>query len=257
MKFSCPKCKAKLTLQAERIPVAGAWAKCPRCAERFFIPAPDKTLDLAPTSRVKAPSFASGGKNTDRQELLSRLKQKKGTDVPPIDLNEITVYPDYVQYPMLRRVVIGVSLLLPLVVVAVGFFTATPVIPPVQAPPAPSQNIELSKQQDSAEDIKSEILHLRQRLMFSGQFKFYIGFSGVETKIFNFFMNRLIPNVCTSISHLEMSSKTPQNGFTAVGSCIDKGAPPKVEMEVEWGTRTITVSFPKVSANIYKFDIFK
>ncbi|MDR3037758.1 MAG: zinc-ribbon domain-containing protein, partial [Candidatus Adiutrix sp.] len=37
MKFVCPKCQAKLAIPPERVPAAGAWARCPKCRERFFI----------------------------------------------------------------------------------------------------------------------------------------------------------------------------------------------------------------------------
>ena len=260
MKFSCPKCQARLNLPVERVPVSGAWAKCPRCAERFFIPALDKTLNLTATPQARASSFSAGVKSSERQELLSRLKKKNGTAIgeePPIDLNEITVYPEYSESPMLRKVVTGVLLVIPLVFVIVAFLSATPVTSPDQVSSIAQEKISVFKPQESIAYIKKEIMSMRRRLMFRGEFKFDIDSSGVETRVFNYFMNKIIPDICKNISHLEMSSMDSQYGFKAVGSCIDKGSPAKVEMEVQWSGNIAIITFPKLSGNMYEIQLFQ
>lgn len=259
MKLTCPKCHSNLRIPAEKVPITGAWASCPKCQERFFIKPPAQQQQAAAgvigprhsealkAPQTAAPPPAAGSlkrRDQESQRLLERMKRKRPelrTEQPePIDFSALTVYPEFVSYPVARQVVTGILLATPLVVMAVIFYAGSNVKP---QPLAPSTTLVKMQDKSNTELVKNDLRSLRKHMQRrQNVVRMRIDSSGPEARIFNYFMERMVPGVCEGegISSLRIAADSSK-GFSALGTCTSNSK--ELEMNVVWTMNTAKVSF--------------
>jgi len=237
------------------VPVSGAWAQCPRCQERFFInPAGSSLEDLTRPIGDEGPgsSPSRAGRATPRdsssQRLLERLKAKRGLpEELPYEPSLIIVYPEPAVPDSVYKAVSVLMLCLPLVAV-IWLFSSTntrlnrgPETPPASA----ATIVEQLNERDSPERIRTDLLAIKRDHMIRRRGFYGVGFSGPESRVFNYFMTRLAPGVCDGVRYLQINA--PQSGaagFTVTGLCL---APEgrRLVMRVDWvGRGRSRISFP-------------
>jgi hypothetical protein len=209
-----------MAIADERLPLAGAWAKCPGCQERFYIKPPGQPVDLSAPPQAFPPLPANSQANRD---LAARIKRRQNRvesreEVVEYDPEAITVFPERAASPAFYSALAGFLLLLPLAAVAVAFSRVD--IPP---PPAPKYGQPLLAAIDpkTRNLVRNELIGLRREFMNRRPFSSGVNYSGPESRIFNYFMEILAPEACGGISYLKIESSAPRQGFTATGTCTD------------------------------------
>ena len=249
MKLTCPKCYSKLRIPAEKVPATGAWACCPKCQERFFVRPVTEQKTVPDTFAASQPGASKPvglrGRDQDSQRLLERMRQKrpelKTADYPPVDFSAITLYPEYVSSPVARQVVTGILLVAPLLVMAVIFHSSSQ----VGAQPMVASTLLIKMNDDANIDlIRRDLRNMRRYLQkYKNSVNMEIDYSGPESRIFNYFMDKMVPGVCegNGITLLHLAANPASNGFKATGTCA--GSKRQVEMQVTWQERLARISF--------------
>lgn len=243
MKLVCPKCMTRLKAPADKIPLIGGWAKCPKCSERFFVQPPGKGVDL----HSEASKDSGAGKRPIRdsasQRLIDRLKSLRGESQDtlghgPLIYSEVTIFPEPVISPAIYRT-FGLALLsLPLLFLIMAFM--------VKSEPAATPDLEIEKFKASLNDdkniklIQSDLVTIRRNMSKRPIVNSTVTQTGSESRVFNFFSERLAPGICKSITRLEITSNQPIKGFEATGVCSE-GASRRLKMLVTWTDKTAVV----------------
>jgi len=245
VKFTCPACQAKLTINDERIPEAGAWARCPKCQDRFFIPPKNKALGLDRTD-ANGPPRLNLERGEAREKILARARSINGASdnqaAAEFDPEAVVViYPDLQQRSLLLNVAIGFFIVLPLIALLVAFKASSRI--PTDASQAEVVTVARVTDKDNSALIRSDLVSLRRKMIRQGRFSVGVESSSAETRVFNYYMDRLVPGACQGISYIEVSSSSPVNGFKAVATCRENPHK-KLEMLVEWPNNTAVITFP-------------
>lgn len=254
IKLACPKCNMGLRVPRQRVPPAGAWAKCPRCQERFFInPAGSSIEDLTRPLVQDQPgalaAAAAGPRQRDQssQRLLDRLKAKKGqTNEPDYEPGLITVYPEPVIPGYIYQAASVVMLCLPLVVVFLLFNSADAGLSR-SAPRSEvvSATVVQLNERANPEMIRQDLVGIKRDHVARRRNAYGVDYSSPESRVFNYFMERLAPDVCSGIHYLEISTSIGSDspGFTATGLCLEPEGR-RLQMKVDWVGPNSRVSFP-------------
>jgi len=262
MQLVCPHCHAKLTVPDQTIPDKGAWGRCPKCHDRFFIPASNQKPDLAGSYQPvrQAKQYGAADKQSlERQRLLERLKTLNGEndaeELPDFDPSLITVYPELQQAPRLRMFFCVLFLIIP-VIFTIVFFSISSKIP-LEDPRSPTDSSSLYIPDiDPKAVIRGDLLSLRQKMMRRGRFSSGVNYTGPESRVFNYYMEQLVPGLCTQgISYIEIKSLSASTGFSATATCLEH-FDKKIEMKVHWPGRKATISFPGLTHNEAEVELF-
>jgi len=249
MKLTCPKCQSQLKVPADKIPAAGGWARCPHCAEKFFVKAPGSEIDLL--SQIPGDGSAGRlGRNAEGRRLLDRLRAAgrapeaaKEPDWSDFISSEVTIFPEPAPTPALYQA-LGLALL-GLPVLLLGLFFVW-----YESPPQPvASTVVFDKTFNNEQDPKQILANLdtiRRNMANQKRIISTVRRTGSESRVFNYFAARLMPGTCDAISRLEMTSEAPTKGFEATGFCIG-GKVNWLKMEVVWTNRTAIISFPHYS----------
>lgn len=253
LKLVCPKCQLNLRVPEQRVPAAGAWAQCPRCRERFFInPAGSSLEDLTRPfangdSGSAAPRRGASARDSSSQRLLDRLKAKRGQpEEPGYEPGQVIVYPEPALPGSVYQAASVVMLCLPLLAVFFLFSSAnTRLNRPAAPPPAPvSTAVERLNDQENPELIRKDLVSIKRDHLMRRRNLYGMGYSGPESRVFNYFMNRLAPGVCDGVHYLQVSVPMGGvSGFSMTGLCL---APEgrRLEMRVKWSDQGGRISFP-------------
>ncbi len=246
MKLVCPKCQARSSIPDERVPANGAWAKCPQCAERFFI---RPAAGQIPASET-VPRPAPAGRSPEAQKLLDRLRaQRPGEAAAPGELEQplevVTVFPD----PEAHYPAYGLGLIL------AGLIFLSAVIYLVYS--AQSRSVEAARPQATAfipkpygmEEVRGDLLLMRRETVNRMTYERLVEHSGRESRMFKYFLANLAPGSCQEITSLTLRSKRPLEGFQAQGICLaGNGKTP--ELSVRWQGRTAVATMGDESEQI-------
>ena len=230
MKFVCPRCQSKLNIPAERVPAAGAWARCPKCHERFFLKV--KAAEPVP-SAPEAGRVRPAGRTAAEQKLLDRQRAKMGRPQAetslegPAGLWEVVVFPaaapDYRLYGLVAALAVGGLLgFLIHAFRSAGGGSGGPA-----AVPAPRLSYE---DRGLTTDLNAMRRDFRRRSGLSRN----VSYGGREARVFKYCMSQLAPGACAGeFSSLRLRSTNTLEGFRAVGVCLDEDetAP---ELEINW-----------------------
>ena len=251
MKLVCPKCNLRLSLPDDKIPAGGAWAVCPRCRERFFVnpgalPLENLTRPVSAPSAPNPSGGASRGRDQASRRLLESMKNKQGLkdELPPFDPGLITVYPRPALSASIYRGLGFLLLGLPVAGIIALFLSASRQ-PPADGPPAPQPVTALSRvnTQGNEESIRKDLITVRRDLANKRRQVVNINYSGPESRVFNYFMGRLVPEICSGIYQLELTPLDSLAGFTAKGLCLEPEGR-ELKMRVDWAGRYGIITFP-------------
>jgi len=230
MKFVCPRCRAGLSIPEERVPAAGAWARCPKCQERFFLKVRG-ALDPLAAETGPAGRLRPGGRTAGEQRLLDRQRARMGRAETSLEgpdgLGEVTVFPapapNYGLYGLAAALAVGGFLgFLAHAFRSAGDWTERP---EPTAPPTASY-----EERGLAADLAAMRRDFRRR----PGLRRNIGYSGREARVFKYLMAQLAPEACGGeFFSLRLWSPDTRQGFKAIGACLNEGqtAP---ELEVKW-----------------------
>lgn len=253
IKLVCPQCQLNLRVPRQRVPAAGAWAQCPRCQERFFInPAGSSIEDLTRPFAGDAPEASSAraggvaGRDSSSQRLLDRVKAKRGLpEEVEYEPDLIIVYPEPALPDYAYRAASAAMLCLPLLVAFLLFSTTNSRLNQVEPPPAPVNTaVDRLNDRENPESIRADLLNIKRDHAFRRRAVYGIGYSGPESRVFNYFMNRLAPEACDGVSYLQITVPGGGGqGFRATGICL---APEgrRLEMRVDWIDQGSRITFP-------------
>ena len=237
MKLTCPKCHAKSAISDDRVPPAGAWARCPKCQERFFIK-PPALVETAPAPEA-APS-PTRDRSAAEQKLLARIKAKKGLEAQtsldgPFDATGLVVFPDPEVFYTPYFIVLGF-----IVAGLLGFFIQAFNSAPIPAPlPPPPPRPSVTEYGEEA--FRADLTTLRRQLANKVRTNRRIEFSGPESRVFKFALARLAPNECQEIIRIRLWSGQLLEGFQAEADCLERGRRTP-RLTVRWATDPVQVS---------------
>lgn len=252
IKLVCPKCQLNLRVPRQRVPAAGAWAQCPRCQERFFInPAGSSVEDLTrpfpgvpDSSSTRAGGVA--GRDSSSQQLLDRVKAKRGLPKEvEYEPELIVVYPEPALPDYVYRAASAAMLCLPLLVAFLLFSSTNSRLNRDEPPPAlVNTAVDRLNDRENPELIRTDLLNIKRDHALRRRPVYGIGYSGPESRVFNYFMNRLAPGACDGISYLQITVPGEGGrGFRATGFCL---APEgrRLDMMVDWIDQGSRITFP-------------
>lgn len=239
------------------MPVNGGWARCPKCAERFYIPAQGKGLDLISDIPGTSPARRRSGRDDTSQQLLDRLRAKRGEEISDkrlfeLDFNDITIFPEPALSPAVCQA-IGIALLaLPVLVLAIIFFKYDQ---PAPAPVSTSEFNEMLNNEFNSDLIRADLLQIRSQTINKNRLLTQIDFTGSESRVFKYFASDMVPGVCDVITWLDMESDSPTRGFEVTAVC-EGGILEKLKMQVSWTDRTAIINFPGYSKHYQEVDLY-
>ena len=258
MKLVCPKCLSHLKVPAEKIPVGGGWARCPKCAEMFYVQPPGQGLDLLSEPAKTPPARRQrSGRDESSQELLDRLRTQRGEENRDdrrfdLDFNKVTIFPEPALAPAVYQGM-GVALLaLPVLVMAVIFFKSGPAAPP------PVSTVEFKtmlNNEFNPDLIRADLLQIRRQTTYKNSLLTQVDYSGSESRVFKYFAAEMVPGICDVINRLDIESDRPPKGFAATATC-QGGILERLRMQVSWTDRTAIISFPGYSKHDQVVDLF-
>lgn len=218
MKVSCPKCHIRCVVADELIPEGGAWAKCPKCQERFFIN--PKALNLL-TEGFPGEARPSLSKGRDTQKFIQKIRKKRGIEDAPDGFDSSKMVALSIYSPPNYRLYVGVSIFLLLIcaiwVINLFLQTSGPKEPLAQARPLTSALYD-------HENLRNDLITLRKRSAALHRVSWRIEASGAETRIFNYMMDALAHGVCPDISELEIKSDQPSESIEMQARCEGYGS---------------------------------
>lgn len=239
MNLICPRCHAKLVIDDSRVPPNGAWAKCPKCQERFFTKARPVLIDQTPATATKEAPALPGKRSQASQELLDRLQKKKTADeVFSDDTILITVFPEAVvnyQIYILFMILIGVGV----IVVLIMGFQAAGVKGRAVAKPQPSRVIP----EYGHQGLKFDLISLRSAFHSHRNSGRTVTYQSPESRFFKYALARLAPDLCQEIVSVRTWTDRPYHQFKAQAICLEAGWSPPV-LEVVWERGQAIITFP-------------
>lgn len=263
MKLVCPKCQAKLKIPDQQIPATGAWAKCPKCQERFFInPAAQSAVDLTtPFQRPNQAPAPLGRRDSSAQQLIERVRAKRGlpTDQRRDAFDEsglVMVYPKPAVSAGTYQA-IGLALLAVPILFIVIFFSSLPDSESSDSSrPKPAEIVtKINDINSNHALIRQDLLNIRKGLVNRPRPVYGAGYSTSETRVFNYFVANMLPeDICSRTDYTEVTRLTSAYGFTAKGRCL-QGKGNVLELRVEWTTQKAMILFPYYQAKS-EFDLY-
>ncbi len=232
MKLTCPKCHAKSIIADERVPAKGAWARCPKCSERFFITPQGQGAALGQAQPASPAPSPARERSEEAQQLLTRLKAKRtenGTP-PPEDgayESEVIVFPELAASPTPYFIILGVMSLF-LVGLVIHAFNSASMPPPATPRSAP----QVARQYDES-SFAADLTMLRRHLINQGQANRRTKPAGLEARIFQYALSRLAPNECEELEYLFLQSARTLDGVTVLGVCQDPSRR-SPQLDVRW-----------------------
>jgi hypothetical protein len=247
MKYSinCPSCASKVKVPKDKVPQSGAWAICPICRERFFIPGYDigGILEVqpapvdpspAPRSRSSGGLPPSGGPPSSAWSPAAGRRLGGETRVIEKEGAILSAEPP--------RVRIADKILLGLVLTCVVALMAGLVLAYIraaetgvgEAPPPPSA---VKVVEYGFSEVKADLLFLRRKLTKHDRYHQVVNYRGVESRLFKHVQGLLAPDACRDIVALRLDSDSPRNGFNMRADCLapkEKGAVLDVRFMEGW-----------------------
>jgi len=230
MDFVCPACSAKLRISDDMVPPNGAWARCPKCKDRFFLKPSSSLLALDAADLGPGRTFRKKRSEAE-QDLLDRLKKTTpdGQDDSDGQVNwdEIVIYPeavaDYRFYFLAGYVMLALFVLCAL---AIARYAAMPRYQAVHTPKRAVIVYDESR-------LRSDLNLLKRSTSRRRNVNRYVDYTGLESRVYKFFLAEMEYPPCLEISSLRLRAAREDNGFTATAVCLDevRQAP---ELRVQW-----------------------
>jgi len=254
MKLVCPKCHSKSTVPDERVPAAGAWARCPKCSERFFIRPVGQSsgLDMQPQ---KAPVKSVRGRSEEAQRMINRLRSKTEAeglttlDGPEYNPETITVFPQPAPNPAFTVIATGVMIVLAGFVLIGSFSKGSTV--KVNAPQTPAI---MSHYTYGEKDLRADFQLLRKRATQQPHLRYQVTYTGYESRVFKHFLNEIAPDDCQDITSLYIKADRAANSLTATATCQDNSRIIP-DMQIRWEGRDALISITGREA-LLRFNLF-
>lgn len=243
MKLTCPKCRAKSSVPDAQVPVNGAWARCPKCGERFFIQPLGQGWMDAPLQEAQAPAPKSRRRSPEAQKMLERLRSKSETEGrtsltgPAYDPATITVFPQPESSQALTWVAAAVLAFM-VGYVLVGSFNQGGKVRVASEEPTTILGVTAYGEKE----LRADLLALRRQSSGRPHLRRTVSYSGHESRVFKYFLAELAADECQEITRLDISADRSDNDFNAVALCLDdrRSIP---TMRVLWEGRDAVVSF--------------
>lgn len=249
MKLSCPKCRVKCSISDDKLPAAGAWTRCPKCGERFFIKPGGLIQSLLSESEFPGGAVSGSLKNRgpEAEELLSKMRRlSPRDDLPPLSAEVVILSlvkpPDY-------RLYTSIAVLASLVLGAAVFFgfrdvgeTGAPNPSGLSHPPLESLY--------SPEDLRKDLLYLRRDNIDRNPFDREINYSGAESRVYKHFVHQMEPLSCGEISQIQLQSSQPSRYLDVLATCLD-GRTRGATLHLFWRGGEVEVRFDSSSNRIY------
>ena len=232
----CPRCAARSRLPAERVPSKGAWARCPKCEERFFVKPKGLETPVNPVPVPGAAGTGTQGRSPEAQRIIDRLRGAREAEAesrlapPRPDQELVTVFPEAAADT--RLFWLGLALIGGLMVLAVIFlFQKSAGVSPV----APQTVVEEFKITEYGPDqLRSSLAFLRQSTHRRNYLSRTITTPGLEFQTFAEILERLVPGGCPQgLDSLNLESRSPAGGFEAKVLCRPKGLH-EYDLTVRW-----------------------
>jgi len=245
MKLVCPRCAARSRIPAERVPAKGAWARCPKCEERFFVKSkgPETPVGQAPDLGTGVPGPHS--RSPEAQRIIDRLRGPREAEAesrlapPRPDQELVTVFPeaaaDYRLYFL--------GLILVVVFMAVGvamLFKESLEVSPVASQPTLA---EFKVTEFGQDQLRANLAYIRKSTNRRNHFTRRITTPGPEFQVFETLLERLAPGGCSGLDTLVLESKSPAGGFEVLALCRPKGLY-EFKMSVRWRDGFAVITMP-------------
>lgn len=217
VRLACPKCRGKLSINDNRVPEPGAWARCPKCRERFYIIRP----------AASPPSKAGGRKDLPAETSLSG---------PAFALGQLTVFPREDQS---RWLISGLSLLgLLILITGAGLLLKSA-----------GERQEWSRQVMTVfppqaygrEELKNDLRFLRRNTSAQLQLNRKVRTEGAEHRIFKYYLAHWKQEDCPRIEGLDLQSAAPERGLKLTAACALLAADGGPVLQIKWEGPTAVV----------------
>ncbi|MDR2442881.1 MAG: zinc-ribbon domain-containing protein, partial [Deltaproteobacteria bacterium] len=219
--LSCPNCLNKVRVDRDKIPPSGAWAVCPFCREKFFIPAYNVADVLEePVEKAAPPKRSIFSKTRAIDDRPSPIL----ADVDLLSDPGRSIFGTKLGYSIMA---IGVVALIAALILIYNKASHSDAGEPVPAAPV------VSRSEYGFPQVKADLLYLRRKLFRHERYNKVIDFRGVESRLFKHVQTILAPNACAEISSLKLTSQAPRSGFVVRATCSQPKAIP-AEFEVKF-----------------------
>lgn len=197
MRLVCPKCHAQLVISDQRVPSPGAWARCPRCRDRFYI---------------HKPSENSSGEAA--RPTGSPLPARATEEGPAFSLAQITVFPEpasaswpttAIRLLALAAVVAGATLL----VKSAGDSRQWPTTPLAVF----SQNFY------GQDQLAADLRFLRKKYSGSRRGGDLISHEGPEIRVFRHYLGGRPPESGSDANRLILDAPVQEEGLRLAADC--------------------------------------
>lgn len=239
MNLTCPKCRARAVIPDDRVPAGGAWARCPQCAEKFFIQPAGWNHVVEQLASVPDKAPVRGPRTAEVQEMINRLKGSQAEEEAAAqDLSYITVYPaparSFTPYLVVLLLLAASAVMLPLL-----FFNSAGERAVITQPsPRPAGAVKAYGEVELREDL----LTLRRRFRRQANLNYHVDHSGAESRMYKYLLARLTPGQCQEIRRIQFNSSRPDQGFTAEAACLESGFASPL-LHVQWRQGQAVIRF--------------
>lgn len=245
MKFVCPKCSQVLTVADNRVPENGAWARCPKCRDRFYLT--PKPVDLA--APLQPAPLPAGGRSAEAQKLLDRMRGRDtlGGDTSPGEPDGggsgVTIFPEAA--PNYFGYGLGVAVLAGLFLAAmIGAFrydgpgggTPAAAVFPVRAV-------------DERAALREDLMAIRRDLSRRENVLRRVDYPGHESRLYKYCLAELAPGQLRDIVGLRLRSADTAAGFTVSAEGLDARLP-LPELNIRWAGESAVVSIVGLSKSL-------
>jgi hypothetical protein len=201
----CPKCLLKVKIEDSKVPKAGAWAACPKCSERFFIPGFDLKTILD-EQKPSAPLLSSAGpkKLPDLEKFIPSETLSLAKSPQPIYKRHLTAF--------------FVILCCAATLVALVFFYRASYDVPDNLPASPTQ---VSISVYGTEQLRLDLRYLKRNLAPYNRVHRLIGFKSPESRVLKYLQKEMNINTCEQIVSINLDSEKPSDYFVLKANCLD------------------------------------
>lgn len=244
MILACPICRGKLSLPEDRVPQAGAWARCPRCGDRFYLaPRPPEKDDgpAGPEADARTEGAAARRRHPKPgRAAFQALSPRLG---PAFDISQVTVFPEAANP---RRPLAGLgplALLLLIAAVSWLYFAAA------EPPPLPPAAV-LSAPAYEREQFQADLSFLIKAVSHELRLDYQARPRGPEERVFRHFMAALEapPAGLPAEISLRVSSSSPERGLTLTAAWPSADSRPSLVLD--WpGAEVVGVDLIMIPVN--------
>jgi hypothetical protein len=226
MLLKCPNCQKNLKLSDDKMAKIDAiinkiWLKCPFCFDRFR---PLALNSVVTTTAKKNDNYLESNTKSKIKDIKEHFKDR------PFELRAVDIPSAHISRNRQHFYVLSVFIILTIGLcgLLVSCVKKASQQQSQGQPVVSSPGLEYSQAQ-----ISKDLAALRQKIRVTRQINQEIDYSGLESRLYKYFVKTLAPNHCQQFVAIRLWSLRTAEGFTVTGVC-QNGTQKVPVLEVKW-----------------------